>query len=288
MFFTGEYINDPDFPLYIQHIIVDFKLKEDKLPTIQLKNSFRFSATEYIENSDGDVELFLTNVDLELFKEHYDIVDIEYINGWKFQGKKGFFNDYIDYWGKIKATSEGGLRTLAKLMLNSLYGKFATNPDVTGKIPYLENDIVKYKKGEITTRDPVYTAMGCFITSYAREITIRTAQSVYKHFCYADTDSIHLIGISYEEISNIIDIDKTRLGAWKHEYNFTRAKFVRAKTYIEEVDGELEVKCAGMSENLKKHVTFDNFTQGSVFHGKLLPKHVKGGIILEKVDFTIK
>lgn len=32
------------------------------------------------------------------------------------------------------------MRTLAKLMLNALYGKFALNPNVRSKIPYYDND----------------------------------------------------------------------------------------------------------------------------------------------------
>ena len=54
-------------------------------------------------------------------------------------------------------------------MLNSLYGKFATNPDITPKLPYLKEDgSVGYRLGEKETRDPVYTPMGCFITAWAR------------------------------------------------------------------------------------------------------------------------
>ena len=41
-----------------------------------------------------------------------------------------------------------GLRTIAKLMLNSLYGKFALNPNVQGKYPVLDNGIIKYELGE--------------------------------------------------------------------------------------------------------------------------------------------
>ena len=64
----------------------------------------------------------------------------------------GLFKNYIDKWITVKneATLSGnkGKRTLAKLMLNSLYGKFATSQDAQSKIPYLENDIVHYHLGE--------------------------------------------------------------------------------------------------------------------------------------------
>lgn len=61
--------------------------------------------------------------------------------GWKFKSVKGLFTNYIDKWitKKIEATKEHNLgqRTLAKLMLNSLYGKFATSLEVQSKVPIL-------------------------------------------------------------------------------------------------------------------------------------------------------
>jgi len=71
--------------------------------------------------------LVLTNIDLKLFLEHYNVYDLEYVSGWKFKSIQGIFTDYIDKWisRKNEATITGnkGQRTLAKLMLNSLYRK---------------------------------------------------------------------------------------------------------------------------------------------------------------------
>ena len=47
-------------------------------------------------------------------------------------------------------------------MLNSLYGKFALNPKVRGKEPYLENGIVKYRFYPEEIRDPVYIPVRYF------------------------------------------------------------------------------------------------------------------------------
>lgn len=61
--------------------------------------------------------------------------------GGNLSGISGIFKEYIDKWITVKneATLSGnkGQRTLAKLMLNSLYGKFATSMDLQNKIPYL-------------------------------------------------------------------------------------------------------------------------------------------------------
>ena len=112
----------------------------------------------------------------------------------EFRGSHGFFDEYVDHFMEIKKNSTGGLRQIAKLHLNSLYGKFATNPDITGKHPVMEDNRVSLKMNEMEVRDPVYTPMGVFITAYARLKTISAAQSVYPHFAYADTDSLHLVG----------------------------------------------------------------------------------------------
>lgn len=318
MYFEGPPETDEVFNLFIVRLSCEFELKPDHIPIIQLKNNRAFIETEYLSSSNGEiVEMTLTNVDLALFLEHYNVFNLEYQCGWKFKGKVGMFKDYINHWMHIKETTTGALRQLAKLMLNSLYGKFATNPKSRKKIPVLDSDgIVRYILDEPEIREPVYTAMGAFITAYARDKTIRSAQSVYDRFIYADTDSLHLIG---HEVPEGLEVHQTKLGAWKNEGIFTNSKYLRAKTYMEtmhevKVDtlrnyaklmccastawirrendgihvGITKVTCAGMPDNVKEAVTYDNFTSGSTFDGKLVPRRYPGGIVLEKTTFTIK
>lgn len=287
MFFEGEYVPDDNYPLYIVRLSCEFEIKKDHLPTVQLKNNRAFIETEYLTSSNGEiVEMTLTNVDLELLLDHYNVYNLEYHCGYKFKGVRGMFKDYIDYWMHIKETNTGAMRQLAKLMLNSLYGKFATNPKARKKIPFLDTDgVIRYELDDPELRDPVYTAMGCFITAYAREKTIRSGQQVYDRFIYADTDSLSLVGGDTPEI---LDVHPTKLGAWKHEGVFAEGLFVRAKTYLKTIDGDLKVTCAGMPDNVKKLVTYDNFHGGSTFDGKLMPRRYKGGIVLTPTTFTIK
>lgn len=292
MFYEGQYKEDKNYPLYIVHMKCCFKVKPGHIPCIQLKNNRRYVETEYLVTSmddtglDEPVELYLTSVDYQLFIDHYDIYDETYINGWKFKGAVGMFKEYIDYWMSIKETTTGAMRQLAKLMLNSLYGRFALNPHARKKIPVIDSEgVVRYELDEPELRDPVYTAMGCFITAYARDKTIRSAQSVFDRFIYADTDSLHLTGT---DIPEGLDIHPTKLGAWKHEGTFTDSLFIRAKTYLETMEDKVHVTCAGMPDNVKEQVTYDNFHSGSTFEGKLMPKRYKGGIVLQETTFTIK
>lgn len=296
VYFDGRPDPDEKYPLYIVHLKCCFELKPGHLPTLQLKNNRRYVETEYLTTSrvqlgkdeeNEPVEMWLTSVDYQLLVDHYDLTEETYINGFKFKGVVGMFKDYIDYWMHIKETTTGALRQLAKLMLNSLYGKFATNPKARKKIPYLdpEDNVVRYKYDDYETRDPVYTAMGAFITAYARNKTIRSAQAVYDRFIYADTDSLHLVG---QEAPEGLEIHPTHLGAWKNEGCFDDSKFLRAKTYMETVNGKTKVTCAGMPDNVKEKVTYDNFRPGATFDGKLMPRRYPGGIILEETTFTIK
>ena len=160
------------------------------------------------------------------------------------------------------------MRTLAKLMLNSLYGKFATGLETRSKIPYLSGDgIVKYALSDPEEKKGIYIPMGVFITSYAREKTIRTSQAIKDYsiakygkdlYCYSDTDSIHTL-LPIEELTQFCDIDDVELGKWKHESSFSEAKFVRQKCYIEKFNDEYNIVCAGLPKKcMYKKEGFDN------------------------------
>ena len=103
VFYSGKYEENKNFPLYVQQISCEFKLKENKIPTIQIKNNLSFVPNEYLESSNGEiVVLYLTNVDLKLFFEHYDVSNLTYESGFMFQGMRGMFCDYIDFWKNKK------------------------------------------------------------------------------------------------------------------------------------------------------------------------------------------
>ena len=63
-------------------------------------------------------------------------------------------------------------------MLNSLYGKMATNPIVRSKYPYIEDGVVKYALYPEEEKKSLYIPVATFITSYARKKTIETSQAI--------------------------------------------------------------------------------------------------------------
>lgn len=288
LFYEGQYKQYKNYDLFIQELRCEFKIKEDHLPTIQIKDRpGKYLPREYLTQSDGLTTLHLTNIDLDLFFDHYEVTNLEYVCGYMFQSTDKAFAQYIDYWNSVKEVSKGAMRELAKLKLNSLYGKFGTKTIVGSKIPVLnEHGIVKLELGENEEIKPIYSAIAVFTTSYGRDMLTRTAQANYDRFCYCDTDSIHLEGL---EKPNMIELHPTKLGKWDDEGTFTRARFIGAKCYVEDfIDGGLKVTVAGMTKEQHKQVTFENFKEGLTVTGKLQPKVVKNGVVLINVDYQVK
>ena len=314
MTYDGEYVPDPCYPLYIQMIECSFKVKPGYVPTVQLRGSLFHSMSEYVTDSQGIEPLMLTSVDLKLFLEHYEVEHLEYIGGYKFRGSTRLFADFIDYWMAVKVQSEQegnkGMRFLAKLQMNSLYGKWATSPIVRSSFPVYDEteDIVKYELGYPEEKDPLYIPLATFITAYARLETITAIQNNFENFLYCDTDSIHLLGEPQG-----LRVHPSDLGAWKHELIITKGKFLRAKCYMEyghepgKSEDHFKVTVAGMSDRLHPFVKFDEFDLDTVYtddpnqaeKGKkviivpsdamnLRPVRVTGGVCLLKKEYTLR
>ena len=276
---------------------------------------------------DTIVELTLTCTDYKLLKEHYDLYDFELLDGCWFFAEQGIFDDYIDKYKQIKMNNKGAKRTEAKLFLNNLYGKLATSPISSFKyVTTNQDDALHYSVQLEMEKEPVYIACGSAITSYSRNFTIRAAQANFhgvnqRGFKYADTDSIHC-DLQPNEILGI-KVHDNAFCCWKLEAQWDIAKFIRQKTYVEHVTHEdlqpidepyYNIKCAGMPESckqlflasmgeknklkdkqkekykefLKKKRTLDDFKIGLKIPSKLLPKVIKGGVVLEETEFTLR
>lgn len=271
---------------YFVRIKTRFYIKPGMLPFIQIKGNLLYKGTEMLETSDiynsetgqyssyyngldgsvkdTRVEMVLTMTDYELLKEHYELVDFEILDGCWFYSEIGIFDEYIEKYKKLKMTSKGALRELAKLFLNNLYGKLASSTDSSFKVAYLkEDDSIGFYTVSEHSKKPGYIPAGSAITSYARNFTIRAAQKNYHGadkpgFIYADTDSIHCD----LEPNNIVGVTlhSNKFCCWKPESNWDVAIFTRQKTYIERITHEdlepvdepyYNIKCAGMPNKCK-------------------------------------
>ena len=317
--------------LYVVQIKCSFQLKPGYLPTIQLKNNPRFRETEYLKSSIVDgvqtvIELTLTNIDLAIMFEHYNITNLTWIRGFYFQSSEELWKAYVEENMAIKeqATKDGNdaLRTIAKNNMNEPTGKFATRagglcmrPDYNDKRELIHRVYDEYNPDDkaLTLEEEerlnekrqnalIYSPMSIFITAWGRDKMIRTAQRLYSEglFRYCDTDSAHCEGKMPLWLWK--QCDHTKLGFWDVEGTFRKAKFLRPKTYMELTKRKSKgdekqkydyayawnIKCAGMPHEVHKQVTPQNFVVGQHFSGKLQQKSVPGGAILVDVGFTIQ
>lgn len=280
------------------------------------------------ELCDTRVVLTLTMTDYELMKEHYELPDFEILDGCYFYTLIGIFDKYIDKYKKIKMESKGALRELAKLFLNNLYGKLASSQDSSFKVAYVKDDkSIGFMSVPANDKDAGYIPIGSAITSYARNFTIRVAQQNYygkdkPGFIYADTDSIHC-DLPPDKLKGI-KVHSSDFCCWKLEACWNEAIFTRQKTYIEHVTHEnlekidtpyYNIKCAGMPkkckdlflksmqgyevkdddkfteeeiEFLSKTRTLKDFKIGLVVPSKLMPKRIRGGVLLVETTYEMR
>lgn len=339
------FIKDParlkDFPkdsYYFIRFRCRFDLRAGYLPFIQIKHDINYRTNENLSSSHWDrfghsirehkPELTLSKIMFELFAQCYIVRDLEILDICIFNTETALFDAYIDKFMRLKelATIQKNAvkRTIAKLALNNLYGKFSKKPENSFKVPRLKEDEepidYEYDTGE--DLKPLYIPIGSAITSYARRFTIKGAIQNKEYFRYADTDSLHLV-CPPDYVPDGLEIHDTKLSCWKEESKNEHSIFIRQKTYMEYTGTDFEIKACGLperckilfSENLKgnkpegdiltlddgsmiklskneirfmkKDRTIRNFDRGLSIPGKLLPVVVKGGTVLKEVDFTI-
>ena len=352
-FWHGNFIPDVCYlphKYFFVRLSTRFRIKKNHLPFVQVKNTMLYRSNEMLETSDiysksdgkyhtcyrgfdnqikpAKITLTLTMTDYKLLLEQYDLYDTEILDGCYFNATIGIFDKYIEKYKKIKMENTGAKRTIAKLFLNNLYGKFSSGKDSSFKIAEIdpETNQVVYTTVREANRKPVYIPVGSAITSYARAFTIRAAQKNYygadkRGFIYADTDSIHC-DIPAGELVGIRE-DEKEFSCWKIETCWDDAIFVRQKTYVEHVTHEnkkpvddpyFNVTCAGMPEKSKillcasfnqsvpdglklseKEIEFiskkreiTDFKLGLRVPGNLKAKSIEGGTILVDDDYTMR
>lgn len=274
--------SDLDKCLWIARFAVHAEHIPGALPTLRVNG--RWVDGEYT----GVVTL--TSVDFSLMLENY-VVDYKFLDGWKWRHSDDqLFRAFVDYWGDRKMRDVGGKRQIDKLMLNSGYGKFGTNPVRSRKSVRFNvaDNCVEYPDMPEETGAYYNVAIAAFVTAYARrELCLGVNAST--GFCYCDTDSVHLATIDGIPPAFGGRVHPTELGAWKRESEFVQAKYLRQKTYIEErADGTLEIRACGMTDTAKNMVTWENFRIGATYpKSKLVPLIRPGGADLVERDFTI-
>lgn len=292
---------DREVYLYIVKFWCSFTLKDKGIPFLKVKFNPLFDTSEPIRDCPEVIELTLTCIDYELFKEHYD-VHIEYGHTYHAYQIMNEENNYlakyikreVDERAKYPKSVNPYMNSVHKLNANSLYGSHGMRPMFQNVTPELDsNGIltlgVEYERGEGR-----YIPIATFITAHARARLVRDIAKNYDTFVYCDTDSIHTIGPPKGLVFG------EEGGAWEAEGRFPHARYLRPKTYAfadenkqlyrkENIYGETEssITCAGMPNAVKNQMTFDEFVLGVEIQGKLMAVKSPGGVVLMERSFTI-
>lgn len=216
------------------------------------------------------------------FKGHWTSAELDYAEslgykikihrGHEFKTKKYLFKDYVDALYSIRESSPKNSvsNVLAKLLMNSLYGRFGMNlerENITLDLKEGNKEYLVLKIGgrnvqiftEPTTLNSfTHTAIASFVTSYARIHMHKTMFKISDSIYYTDTDSI----FTTSELST-----GARLGDFKLEHVYDSACFLLPKTYIATSKSKTKIAMKGFDKKKIQNFTFEDFKHA--FEGDL-------------------
>lgn len=262
------------YKFFIVAIKIKYELKKGYIPIIG-GGIGKFGAIVYKSTSNGEYEyLVLAKYDFELIKKFYDI-DYSYVWGVGFDTKPEFFKKYADTFIAVKNKEQGVKRAVAKILLNSPYGKTAENgfeeiyDYVLDENEVVTRSVIGYKLDEDRYQ---YLPIAIAITSSARYYLLTTAESIgFDNICYMDTDSIKYF---YKKVP--FDFDPNTLGAWKNEGRVPLFKTLAPKKYGYWDGKKIHFKCAGFSQRVMDEVLKNGQEVNLVEAKRLLNMFEKG------------
>lgn len=199
----------------------------------------------------GKFKVFLHDIDLDLALENDYIIRILKVN---LYSKEYIFTEYVNFFYSIKSNASNQIdRELAKLFLNSLYGRFAlrkyetqtfendSNEDI-GYFPIMDDghlkiiyrwfDLCFYSTfSENTTHSNINVSIAGAVTSVARNLLYRYILIAgMENVFYTDTDSLILNHIGFSRLAKFLD--NSKLGYLKIEGMADRCMIYAPKNYI--------------------------------------------------------
>lgn len=221
-------------------------VKEGHRPTYMLKRADPDGniACPHIRDHEWGTYQVISSIDMELLERDYENIHIEVEEAIVFNSHVGFISGFIEHWYSIKEEAsikgEKALKAFAKLILNSLYGKFGANPEHRGAHYEYEGDIIRVKDDlEVEVdKKPLYLPLAACTTAWARNMISITVNSIgFEHVAYTDTDSVHVHGLDNDDCFERIEgagfeIHGSKLGAWDYESRWKEAVYVRNKGYF--------------------------------------------------------
>ena len=154
---------------------------------------------------------------------------VKVLKGYVFKRTDYIFREFVDYYYNIKKHSSGAKKFIAKLMLNSLYGKFGQHREldtfeVSEDSPYMYLPYLNLARVKtLSYAKYIHSEIAGLITSYARLRLYSLFERAGKeNIYYCDTDSI----ITSKELST-----SDALGDIKNEDNIKSFIAINPKVY---------------------------------------------------------
>jgi hypothetical protein len=204
--------------------------------------------------------------------EIIDIVQVMY-----FRKRAPIFKAFITQMEEIKTTSKGAKRNFAKLMQNSLYGKFGMRREREALVDISEkkkleeekqtffeihNTIldVKFLRTKIKSfAKYIQVHIAAYVTAYARILLYESMMKVAKtgEVAYCDTDSMVMDGQLPDDM-----VDNNEYGKWKLEGVIKEGIFIQPKLYYERYEnGEETFKAKGVPKKIVEDFTKETYTK---------------------------
>lgn len=261
IWYDGEYRHDDDYPLHIDVISFDARLKRKKTATLTNILPVWGYEGERLDSTLGVVTMPVTDVDWETLTENYDTHVWEHVGGWKFRKSHGLYYNYVDKWFRVKQTEIGERRQMAKLLLNSLVGKFGASlyrpllhpkPSVDGGVDFAVD------KPE-SANSLAWLPTAAYVNAYGRQILSRAMNANTDRVLYADTDGMILEG---PDAPIGIEADDQKLGAWKNDHTYKKLRILSNRKYCGvETGGDTVMRLSGVHRT--EPIPYDEFTTGS-------------------------
>lgn len=234
--------------------------------------------------------LCINNIDLETLKQHAKIKKLKFCKGYQYKTNT-LIAEFVKPIYEARKKSKGVHKLAIKLLLNSLYGKFAQD---LGGIIFLYTDINNYTKLTAIDTDTLFKPLASAVTAYARKNWIDTVYLLGNDFIYGDTDSVYFKNIknSLRILKQSGRLHENDLGKWAldEEYGkeIKKGKFISKKNYLIELENKLKLTCVGLSHKYHDQITFENFyIGGEPFQVKKMV-NIYGGKAMRETMFKIK
>lgn len=264
--YSGEWTKQYDHKHGIY--FASFTQPETQLPCMPvLENNalqFRHSGTGYFAQPEIENLLALGG-------------DIQIHEGYVYHEIANPFAEFVAQWYAIRKhaqeNGDDGLQYVAKILMNSLYGKFGQQEygysieiPAPGKIQQLIDSQTEFREmgecivvGRYRPSETTFTAIASYVTSYARRVLynhMRVATELGNRVVYCDTDSLHLVG-------NVTLPTSSELGDLKLEYS-GKGIYTGKKLYMLPDKGL--VKAKGIGQEARASLTVEDFR--AMLHGE--------------------